>query len=152
MRIPAGLTSTGMTTDNTASAPAANTPATRTRRKRRHGGDRPGDGPATVLVRADTSTATVGVFIVVGVAAGLIAVIAVVLLARPDPPTLLSGFGQESTWAMPATAVAAALGLTFLIAAVIADRRAEEALRRAWNDQDADAGAGDEADRVRRTP
>ncbi|MFL1427631.1 MULTISPECIES: hypothetical protein [unclassified Nocardiopsis] len=101
-------------------------------------------------MRPTRSTAAMGVFIIVGVVAGFIAVVAVVLLARPDPPTLLTGFGPESTWAMPATAVASALGLTFLIAAFLADRRAEEAFRRACREQD--PGSLHEPDRIRTMP
>ncbi|MFL1379553.1 hypothetical protein, partial [Nocardiopsis protaetiae] len=123
MRIPAGLTSTGMTTTSTATTATPKAEALRESTRRT---DEP---PATVLMRPTRSTAAMGVFIIVGVVAGFIAVVSVVLLARPDPPTLLTGFGPESTWAMPATAVASALGLTFLIAAFLADRRAEEAFR-----------------------
>lgn len=131
MRIPAGLTSTGMTT-STAASPTPEARDTRARTGRSTG------GPATVLMRPTRST-TVGGLIIAGVMAGLIAaaaVVAVILSTHPEPPTLLSGFGPESTWAMPATAVAAALGLTFLIAAFIVDRRTEEALRRACRERE----------------
>ena len=142
MRIPAGLTSTGMTTSTTASPiPEAEDIGTTTGRSE--------DTPATVLMRAPRFTAATGVFAVVGVVAGF-TVVAVLLLAHPTPPTLLGGFGPEAVWTMPATAVASALGLTFLIAAFLADRRAEEDLRHSF--QEREPGSPEGPDGARTAP
>ncbi|WP_306369448.1 hypothetical protein [Nocardiopsis sp. CC223A] len=141
MRIPTGLTSTGMTTTITTAAPAPRTEDPGAGTERHEG------APATVLLRPARSATATGVFIIFGVVAGFITVAAVALLASPGPPTLLSGFGPEATWAMPATAVASALGLTFLIAAFLADRRAEEAFRRACRDRE--PGSPEVPDRAR---
>ncbi|MDT0329792.1 hypothetical protein [Nocardiopsis lambiniae] len=115
MRVPAGLTSTGVTTT--------------AKTEESENGDE-----KTVLMRPPSAATTIGVFVAVGFLTGFIAVLGVVLLARPESITLLSGFGPVSAWAMPATAVASALGLTFLISAVIADHRAEDDLRRSHRD------------------
>ena len=131
MRIPAGLTSTGMTTSTTVS-PA---PEGRGARTSTVGDDGP---PAVVLMRPPRSTTAVDVLITTGAVAGLIAVAALaaaIMPTHPEPSVLLKGFGPKATWEMPAAAVISALGLTFLITAFIADQRAEEALRQVCREQ-----------------
>ncbi|CAL9482584.1 hypothetical protein SUDANB121_03085 [Nocardiopsis dassonvillei] len=153
MKIPAGLTSTGMTT-SIAAAPTPEAENTEDRTRVEHTREtrereRNRSAPVTVMMRPIRSTAALGALIALGVVAGFVAVAAVILLASPTPPGLLGGFGPEATWAMPATAVASALGLTFLIVAVLADRRAEEAFRRTLGNHG--FGAPREPERAQRT-